>query len=108
MTLQVVSPVPIVSKVDDAIDCLSQRKKTLRAAELRNLLESLGFNVSDCGSAGHKKVGHAGLTHARFLGSSFDAGHGADGRVKPCYVGNMMKLLRTYKTELEQLLEKKP
>jgi hypothetical protein len=97
-----------VSKVDDAIDFLSQRKKTLRATELRSLLESLGFSVSDCGSAGHKKVGHGGLTAARFHGSSYDAGHGADGQVKASYVGNIMKLLRTYKTELEQLLEKKP
>jgi hypothetical protein len=98
-----------VSKVDEALDFLSQRKKSLRATELRSLLESLGFLVSDCGSAGHKKVGHPGLAQsARFLGSSYDAGHGADDQVKACYVGNMMKVLRIYKAELEQLLEKKP
>lgn len=97
-----------MSKVDEAIDFLTQRKNSLRAAELRGVLESFGFQVSDCGSAGHKKVQHPGLVDARFYGSSYDAGHGNDSQVKAAYVRNMIKLLRTYKTELDQLMEKRP
>jgi hypothetical protein len=97
-----------VSKVDEALEFLRKRKNSIRASELRSLLESFGFEVSDCGSGGHKKVQHSGLVSARFYGSSYDSAHGADSKVKACYVGNMMKLLRTYKTELEQILENKP
>ncbi len=89
--------------IDEALELLRQRKRSLRASELTQLLESFGFLVKDCGKGGHKKIGHAGLEG--FMGSSFNAGHGSDDIVKPGYVSNMMRLLRTYQVELEQLMQ---
>ena len=51
------------------------------------------------------------VTHTEipgFTGSSFGGGHGADGQVKPGYVGNMIKLLKTYREELEKLFKESP
>lgn len=89
-----------MSAVDDAIEFLQQRKKTLRCSELTEQLESLGFRVRDCKKVGHKQVTHTKLQG--FPGSSFTGGHGADDQVKPGYVGKMITLLRTYREDLEK------
>jgi hypothetical protein len=90
-----------VSAVDDAIQFLHQRRKTLRCSELTQQLESFGFRVRAC-----KKVGHRQITHTKipgFVGSSFSGGHGADDQVKPGYLGKMIALLNTHRDELEKL-----
>ncbi len=92
-----------MSAVDDAITFLQQRKKNLRCSELTGELEALGFRVRDGSKAGHKVVSHPGL--AGFFGSSFGGGHGADGEVKPNYVGNMIRMLRTHQDALEEIME---
>lgn len=98
--------VTLVSTVDDAIEFLKQRKKTLRCSELTQQLESLGFRVRDCKKIGHKQVTHANLPG--FFGSSFSGGHGSDAQVKPGYIGKMIALLSTYRDELEKLTEVPP
>jgi len=95
-----------VSDIDDAIEFLKQRKKTLRCSDLTERLESFGFRVRACKKAGHMQVTHTGIPG--FTGSSFGGGHGADGQVKPGYVGNMIKLLKTYREELEKLIKESP
>lgn len=92
-----------MSAVDEAIEFLQQRKKTLRCSDLTQQLESLGFRVRDCKKIGHKQVSHSGLPG--FFGSSFTGGHGADDQVKPGYVGKMITLLRTYREDLEKTME---
>jgi hypothetical protein len=92
-----------VSAVDDAIEFLQQRKKTLRCSELTQQLESFGFRVGDCKKIGHKKVSHTKLPG--FFGSSYCCGHGADDQVKPGYIGKMITLLKTYREDLEKLME---
>jgi hypothetical protein len=92
-----------VSAVDEAIEFLKQRKKTLRSSELKGQLEFFGFKVRDCKKAGHKQVTHNKLSD--FRGGSYSAGHGSDDQVKPGYVGKMIAMLNTYREELEKLVE---
>ena len=90
-----------MSDLDHAIELLKQKKKTLRCSELKDVLESFGFQVRDCKKGGHKQVTHKRL--AEFHGSSFNCGHGSDDQVKPGYVGKMINLLNTYHEELEKM-----
>jgi hypothetical protein len=92
-----------VSKIDEAIQFLQQRKKTLRCSELTEVLVSLGFRVRDCKKVGHKQVTHTKLPG--FIGSSFSGGHGSDSQIKPGYPGKMIALLKTYRDELEKMTE---
>ena len=92
-----------MSAVDEAIEFLKQRKKTLRCSELTERLEYFGFRVRDCKKAGHKQVTHTKLPG--FIGTSFSGGHGSDDQVKPGYVGKMISLFSTYREELEKLSE---
>jgi hypothetical protein len=89
--------------VDEALDFLKQQKKSMRCSELERVLAAFGFVVNDCKKAGHKKIKHSSLDG--FIGSSFDGAHGSDSQIKPCYVGTVIKLITTYRTELEKLME---
>lgn len=89
--------------VDEAISTLTQKAKSTRCSELTGILRSLGFNVRDGKKGGHKVISHPGLLN--FLGSGFDAGHGSDREVKPPYIRNMIRMLKTHKQELGEWLE---
>lgn len=89
--------------IDEALEFLQKRKKSMRCSDLERVLGSFGFDVSDCKKGGHKKIKHSGIKG--FLGSSFDGAHDADSQIKPCYVLTVMKLLKQYRTELDQFME---
>jgi hypothetical protein len=92
-----------VTAVQEALDVLTQNKKTIRCSEMQRLLVSLGFRVRDGRLGGHKTVSHPQLKG--FYGSGYDCGHKADGVLKVCYVLKVAGVLRQYKDELEKLME---
>lgn len=70
----------------------------VRCNELTAALKSLGFNVKDASSGGHKTYDHPGIPD--FHGSSYNCGHGKNPEVKRNYPRAILKVLDEYKTEL--------
>jgi hypothetical protein len=103
---RIVTPL-VVSKcivtVDEIIANLLQRKRSLRRSELEDALRSLGFSVRAGSSGGHRVFTHPKLS--AFYGSRFNGGHGQDAEILPVYVGQVIKVLRMYKSELEFIQE---
>lgn len=95
-----------MSKVADVIDLLRQRKNTLRRSELTQALGSLGFHVRAGKKGNHRVVSHPGLKG--FEGTRFDGGHGADAQIKLPYVLQMIKVIETWKDELEKVTGASP
>jgi predicted RNA binding protein YcfA (HicA-like mRNA interferase family) len=84
--------------LDTVISDLKNRQKSLRCAELKKHLESLGFDVRK-GSSGN----HFTFTHPKirtFFGSNYDCGHGRNPEVLPVYIKKAIKTLETYESEL--------
>ena len=73
-----------------------------RCKDLVVLLQSLGFLVTSGKSEGHKIFVHPELD--AFQSSSFNCGHGKNGEVKPNYLTNVLRVLRTYESDLKKLL----
>lgn len=86
-----------------AIRRLKAERYSMRCSDLRELLESLGFYIKDGKNGGHKLYFHDHLDG--FFSSGFDCGHGKNSQVKPVYVGNVLRVLANYETELSKYLE---
>ena len=67
------------------------------------MLESLGFEIRDGKSAGHKLVFHAGIPE--FYSASFNCGHGKNPEVKRAYVRKLVRLLEQYERELIEYID---
>jgi len=89
--------------IEDAITQLKQSKATTSCSELTQMLEDFGFEVRGAGSAGHKVYVHDGLPD--FLSSSYDCGHGTNSTVKPCYIQNVIRVLKQQKQGLVKYLQ---
>jgi hypothetical protein len=91
--------------IDEALDFLEQRKKSMRCSELERVLADFGFEVSNCKRGGHRKIKHSGIEG--FFGSGFDGAHKADSQIDACYVREVIKLFKKYREELEDFMEKR-
>lgn len=86
------------SKLNDVIAALEGAIASTRCQELIGQLESLGFEVRDGKSVGHKLIFHAGIPS--FHSASFNCGHGKNPEVKRAYVRKLVRLLKQYEKEL--------
>lgn len=81
---------------------LDQRVASMRCADLKKLLESLGFNVRDGRRGGHKICTHPALSSVSpFTTFSFDGGRNP---ILSSYVREVLKTLRIYESEIRQIL----
>lgn len=92
-------------QIANTISRLQQHKASLCCAEVKDLLESLGFEVRDGKQGGHKIFVHQGLPS--FQSGSFNCGHGKNPEIKPAYIGKIIQILKQYHDELEQYLRSK-
>lgn len=90
------------SVVDDAIEELEQRKRSMRCRELVSTLEALGFDVRDGKLGGHKVYTHPHLED--FTSDSINCDHGRNPQVKPAYVAKVIRNLKQHKAALEEFL----
>lgn len=95
-----------MSAVDDVIDLFQQKRRSLPCSEATRELQRLGFRVRDGRRGGHKVISHPDLKE--FRGASFNGGHGSDDELKPADVGNLVKMLKLHKDELEKVLGASP
>jgi hypothetical protein len=87
--------------IDEVLDALQQKKRSMSCSELEGLLRALGFVIRDGSRGGHKIVTHPGL--ADFHGGSFD---GRANPIKVPYIVTVIRIIRLHREELEKLLEK--
>lgn len=91
---------------DAVVARLCSAGTTIRCEELAKLLRSLGFEVRDGRSAGHKVFIHHGVDS--FTSGGYTCGHGRNPEIKPVYIKHVIKLLNRYATELIQYLGENP
>lgn len=91
--------------VNAIITALKQKKRNTRCNDLKQALESLGFEVRDGKRGGHKVFIHPNLHE--FDSGSFNCDHGKNPQIKPIYVQNIIKVLEEFKDELSRLGEPK-
>lgn len=76
----------------------------MRCAEVKSLLEEIGFEVRDGKKAGHKLVRHPDLSSASdFTSTSYTCGHGKNPEVKRIYLAKLRKIVGKYKVELQKI-----
>jgi hypothetical protein len=86
--------------VDQSLDELRRRKRSLRCSDLCGLLKQLGYEVHP-GKAGHKTYDHPALPE--WIGSNFDCGHGKDGVIKLPYVVRVISIVTEHSSVLKKL-----
>lgn len=95
-----------MSLVDDVAKYLKEREASFTCAEMKDLMQSLGFKVADGKKGNHKTITHDFLAaNDNFYGSNYDCGHG--NQLNVAYPRNMRRLLAKYKESLEKFLESK-
>lgn len=84
---------------DSATQRLRQSAANFDCAEMRRLLENLGFAVNRGSNGNHHTFSHPKLSS--FWGGNYDCGH--KGHMKPVYPRNVLKVLEEYEDELKGL-----
>jgi hypothetical protein len=90
-----------MASVDELIANWGSHKAGLRCEEVIAGLKSLGFDVRTGRTEGHKKYSHPSLPD--FYGSSWNCGHGKNPTILSSYIGNIIKVLKKYRDDLESL-----
>jgi hypothetical protein len=86
--------------IDEVLDALQQKKRSMSCSELETLLRALGFVIRDGSRGGHKIFTRPGL--ADFHCGSFD---GKANPIKFPYIVKVIRIITLYREELEKLLE---
>lgn len=90
--------------VSDAMRALENAGASMRCADLKRVLESIGFEVKDRKKPGHKVVYHAALSKmSEYSTTSYTCGHGKNPEVKPAYLKKLLRVIRRYEAELKEL-----
>lgn len=88
----------------EVVEKLQSAGASMRCAEVKNLLEEIGFEVRDGKKAGHKLVRHPRLSAASgFTSTSYTCGHGKNPEVKRVYITKLRNLIRKYEPELRKI-----
>jgi hypothetical protein len=100
-----------MSKVDDLIRTLTEKKRNTACCGKGGLLkslESLGFSHTGGKSDNHKVFTHkrlSELTDSEYKTHSIDCGHNPSKEMKFPYVLQVVKLLKKYKAEIDLYLK---
>ena len=94
-----------MNSTKEIIEQLQLRKSSLCCEDVKQLLTSLGFDVRDGKLGGHKIYVYQGLPS--FHSGSFNCRHGKNPEIKPAYITKIVQVLKQYKNELDDYLEKK-
>ena len=71
-------------------------------------MRDLGFDDTEGDTPGHRVFTHVKLNEmADFTTTSIDCGHKPRREMKPCYVLKILKVLRKYQSQLEQIEDDK-
>ncbi len=87
-----VSPAEVIAE-------LNARKGNLRCSEVTKFLKSLGFEVKEGKSPGHKIFTHDKLND--FFSGSYNCGHGKNPEIKRAYIGKIVGILEYHQSTLE-------
>ena len=71
--------------------------------ELTGVLEDLGFQIVDCGSAGHKIAKHPAIKLLEY--PNYNCGHSHGAMVKRQYIQKLHKFVKQYQGEIKECLK---
>ncbi len=89
--------------IQSVIITLKSSGTNIRCNEVISHLSSLGFEVRNGKSPGHKIYTHDGLVS--FTSSSFSCGHGRNPEVTRPYITNIIRTIREHESELNDWLK---
>ena len=89
--------------VQSVIDRLNTKKGNLRCAEVKSLLEGLGFEVRDGKRGGHKIFVHDGVPE--FTSGAFNCGHGKNPEIKRAYITKIILVIKELEASITSLLD---
>jgi hypothetical protein len=84
---------------DEVVNVLKSRNSTCE--DIDKMLSGLGFSVKRRSNGNHHTYTHPELD--AFMGSNYDCGHGKNPVPKQQYFRNILKVLKTYETDLRDL-----
>ncbi len=90
--------VPSAAVYDSVVEELKSSGASTRCSRLKQLLESLQFQVQRVKSGNHYVIRHRGIPG--FLGSNYNCGHGTDPQVNPVYIHKLRRLIEANKEHL--------
>ena len=71
--------------------------------ELTNLLIDLGFNIENCGSAGHKIARHPAVSLIEY--PNYNCGHNKGEAVKRPYIKKLYKFVKQHEEAIQEYLK---
>lgn len=71
--------------------------------DFTSVLEDLGFQIVDCGSAGHKIAKHPAIDLAEF--PDYNCGHNQGASVKRNYIKKLHKFVRQYEWVIKEYIK---
>ena len=71
--------------------------------DITGLLQKMGFQIEDCGSAGHKIAKHPAIILIEY--PDFNCGHNPGTAVRRQYVSKLFKFVAEHRTVIEEYLK---
>lgn len=71
--------------------------------DLVPLLESFGFTIADCGSAGHKVAKHSAVNIREY--PDFDCGHNNGKPVKRPYLSKLKRFIKNHSAAIQESMQ---
>ena len=71
--------------------------------ELTGILQELGFQIVDCGSAGHKIAKHPAVNLIEY--PDYNCGHNEGAKVHRQYIKKLHKFVKNYEEEIKESLK---
>lgn len=90
------------SKLFKKLDDLTNSGNTT-CKEFTGVLEDLGFQIENCGSAGHKIAKHPAVALDEY--PNYNCGHNQGTVVNRPYIKKLIKFTKQYKSEIEEYLK---
>lgn len=87
--------------LDELLAGIAASPKNWRSQKLISALERLGFKTKKRESGNHTTVIHPNIPGLYF---NFDAGHGGNALIKPCYIKNIRVVLDRFEDQLRSHL----
>ena len=104
LTLWVMSKMTKFDKLLGKFDALKNSKNT-SCVKLCKLLQDLGFQIRNCGNAGHKVVIHPCISLLE--NPHFNCGHNEGAAVKTPYINKLYKFVKDHEDEIRKFINGK-